>query len=212
LRQACIIITYPSPYYSYFLQRPGGVALTYPITTRRTTGRDSETILIANRWRNCRTIIRRCAEMGIRSVAILFRATARPACKRAMNPTTWAGAVAGYLNARSWSNLAVRPAADARTQATAFCPIMQSWRTSAPSADTLYRPSARVIRRMGGQAEARRSMIKAGVPVTPGTEGNLADCSKAPELTERVGYPIMLKGYIGGVGRGNSPCNTAPLS
>ena len=36
-------------------------------------------------------------------------------------------------------------------------------------------PSAEVIRRMGDKTEARRSMIKAGVPVTPGTEGNVAD-------------------------------------
>jgi biotin carboxylase (EC 6.3.4.14)/acetyl-CoA carboxylase carboxyltransferase subunit alpha len=46
-----------------------------------------------------------------------------------------------------------------------------------------------VIRRMGDKTEARRSMIKAGVPVTPGTEGNVADspkpCAKATASATR---------------------------
>ncbi|MBW4971796.1 acetyl-CoA carboxylase biotin carboxylase subunit, partial [Croceibacter atlanticus] len=65
-----------------------------------------------------------------------------------------------------------------------------------------------VIRRMGDKTEARRSMIKAGVPVTPGTEGNVADIAEALTEGDRIGYPVMLKATSGGGGRGIRRCNS----
>ena len=61
---------------------------------------------------------------------------------------------------------------------------------------------------MGDKTEARRSMIKAGVPVTPGTEGNVADIHEALIEGERIGYPVMLKATSGGGGRGIRRCNS----
>lgn len=69
-------------------------------------------------------------------------------------------------------------------------------------------PSAQVIRRMGDKTEARRSMIAAGVPCTPGTEGNVADLAEALREAERIGYPVMLKATSGGGGRGIRRCNS----
>ena len=45
-------------------------------------------------------------------------------------------------------------------------------------------------------------MIRAGVPVTPGTEGNVRDLAEALREAERIGYPVMLKATSGGGGRG----------
>ncbi len=61
---------------------------------------------------------------------------------------------------------------------------------------------------MGDNTEARRSMIKAGVPVTPGTEGNVADIHEALTEGDRIGYPVMLKATSGGGGRGIRRCNS----
>ncbi|RUQ44636.1 ATP-grasp domain-containing protein, partial [Corynebacterium pseudodiphtheriticum] len=69
-------------------------------------------------------------------------------------------------------------------------------------------PSAEVIRRMGDKTEARRSMIKAGVPVTTGNEGNVADILQALIEGDRIGYPVMLKATSGGGGRGLRRCNS----
>ena len=69
-------------------------------------------------------------------------------------------------------------------------------------------PSAEVIRRMGDKTEARRSMMAAGVPCTPGTEGNVADLAEALREAERIGYPVMLKATSGGGGRGIRRCNS----
>jgi pyruvate carboxylase subunit A len=60
---------------------------------------------------------------------------------------------------------------------------------------------------MGDKTEARRAMIAAGVPVTPGTEGNLANLDEAKSEAARIGYPIMLKATSGGGGRGIRRCD-----
>ena len=52
-------------------------------------------------------------------------------------------------------------------------------------------------------------MRAAGVPVTPGSEGNLKDLDEAVELAEQIGYPVMIKATSGGGGRGIRRCDDA---
>jgi pyruvate carboxylase subunit A len=51
-------------------------------------------------------------------------------------------------------------------------------------------------------------MRAAGVPITPGSEGNLADLDEALKLANEIGYPVMLKATSGGGGRGIRRCDT----
>lgn len=67
---------------------------------------------------------------------------------------------------------------------------------------TFIGPSPEVIRMMGDKSEARRTMIAAGVPVTPGSEGLIEDESVAIREAHRIGYPVMIKATAGGGGRG----------
>ena len=62
---------------------------------------------------------------------------------------------------------------------------------------------------MGDKTAARQAMIEAGVPVTPGSEGNLDDANHALKEAERIGYPVMLKATSGGGGRGIRRCDDA---
>jgi pyruvate carboxylase subunit A len=62
---------------------------------------------------------------------------------------------------------------------------------------------------MGDKTAARSAMIAAGVPVTPGTDGNLRDIDHALEMAAQIGYPIMLKATSGGGGRGIRRCDSA---
>ena len=62
---------------------------------------------------------------------------------------------------------------------------------------------------MGDKTSARDSMRKAGVPITPGSDGNLADLDEALALAEEFGYPIMIKATSGGGGRGIRRCDSA---
>ena len=71
-------------------------------------------------------------------------------------------------------------------------------------------PSAEVISRMGDKTEARKSMVAAGVPVTPGTDGNLSGLNDALIKANEIGYPIMLKATSGGGGLGIRRCDNDP--
>ena len=63
-------------------------------------------------------------------------------------------------------------------------------------------PSADTIRRMGDKAEARRTAQAAGVPVVPGSGGELFDVESALKAAESVGFPLLIKASAGGGGRG----------
>ncbi|MBN3661899.1 MAG: acetyl-CoA carboxylase biotin carboxylase subunit [Ornithobacterium rhinotracheale] len=58
------------------------------------------------------------------------------------------------------------------------------------------------IERMGDKATAKSTMIEAGVPVVPGSEGILESVEEARATAEKIGYPVMLKATAGGGGKG----------
>ena len=63
-------------------------------------------------------------------------------------------------------------------------------------------PSGHVMDMMGDKINARKQMIKAGVPVIPGSDGEVYTAEEALEIAERIGYPVMLKASAGGGGKG----------
>jgi len=168
-------------------------------------------ILIANRGEIAVRIVRACAEMGVRSVAVYAEADRHALHVKRADEAHCIGEepLAGYLNPRKLVNLAVETGCDALHPGYGFLS------ENAELADICVErgikfigPSAEVIRRMGDKTEARRSMIAAGVPCTPGTEGNVADMAEALREGERIGYPVMLKATNGGGGRGIRRCNS----
>src|SRR4029453_7760783 len=63
-------------------------------------------------------------------------------------------------------------------------------------------PGPQAIRLMGDKSRAKKAMIKAGVPVVPGSQGVLEDEEKAVKVARDVGFPVILKASAGGGGRG----------
>ena len=168
-------------------------------------------ILIANRGEIAVRIVRACAEMGVRSVAIYSEADRHALHVKRADEAHCIGAepLEGYLNPRKLVNLAVETGCDALHPGYGF--LSENPELAEICAERGIKfigPSAEVIRRMGDKTEARRSMIAAGVPVTPGTEGNVADINEALSEGERIGYPVMLKATNGGGGRGIRRCNS----
>jgi pyruvate carboxylase subunit A len=64
-----------------------------------------------------------------------------------------------------------------------------------------------VIRHLGYKLAARRSALKAGVPITPGSADNLDDLDAALACARQTGYPVILKATGGGGGRGIRRCD-----
>src|SRR4051812_42611896 len=63
-------------------------------------------------------------------------------------------------------------------------------------------PTPVMIRSMGDKITAKETMIKAGVPVIPGSEGLLQSVSEARTLAKEMGYPVIIKATAGGGGKG----------
>ncbi len=169
-------------------------------------------ILIANRGEIAVRIVRACAEAGIKSVAVYTEADRYALHVKKADESYSLGpdSVAGYLNAHHIVNIAVAAGCDALHPGYGFLSENpQLAKICARRNIRFIGPSEEVIRRLGDKVEARAAMIEAGVPVTPGSDGNLDDVEAALACAEKVGYPVMLKATSGGGGRGIRRCANA---
>ena len=168
-------------------------------------------ILVANRGEIAVRIVRACSEMGIKSVAVYADADRHALHVKKADEAYNLGAdpVAGYLNAHNIVNVAVAAGCDALHPGYGFLsenPELAE--ICARRGIKFIGPNAAVIRQMGDKIEARKAMTGAGIPCTPGSEGNLADLDEAVALAKKIGYPVMLKATNGGGGRGIRRCDS----
>jgi pyruvate carboxylase subunit A len=169
-------------------------------------------ILIANRGEIAVRVIRACAEMGIRSAAIYADADRHSLHVKKADEAYSLGSdpLAGYLNVHNIVNLAVATGCDAVHPGYGFLSENPELaRACVRRGLTFIGPTAEVIARMGDKTEARLAMQKAGVPVTPGSPGNLENLDAALRCADEIGYPVMLKATSGGGGRGIRRCDDA---
>lgn len=167
-------------------------------------------ILIANRGEIAVRIVRACAEMGITSVAVYAEADRNSLHVKKADEAYCLGPdpVGGYLNAHRLVNVALASGCDAIHPGYGFLSENPLFARICERRNIKFiGPKSSVIEKLGNKTQARHTMIKAGVPVTPGSDGNLADISEALEVAENVGYPVMLKATSGGGGRGIRLCN-----
>jgi len=169
-------------------------------------------ILIANRGEIAVRIIRACAEMGIRSVAIYSEADRFGLHVKKADESYFIGSepLAGYLNVHALVDLAASTGCDAIHPGYGFLSENAQFARVCKERGIIFiGPEADVIESMGDKTKARQAMIAAGIPVTPGTDGNLENLEQALEAAEKIGYPIMLKATSGGGGRGIRRCDSS---
>ncbi|MEZ5492113.1 MAG: acetyl-CoA carboxylase biotin carboxylase subunit [Gammaproteobacteria bacterium] len=169
-------------------------------------------VLIANRGEIALRIVRACNELGIRSVAIYTEPDRYGLCVKRADESYSLGEdpIAGYLDPRRIVNLALETGCDAIHPGYGFLSENAEFaRLCEQKGITFVGPKASVIAGMGDKTQARDSMRAAGVPVTPGSDGNLADLHEAIDVAETIGYPVMLKATSGGGGRGIRRCDNA---
>ena len=169
-------------------------------------------VLIANRGEIAVRIVRACAEMGIRSVAIYTEPDRYALHVKRADESFSLGddPLAGYLDPLRIVNLAVETGCDAIHPGYGFLSENAEFaRLCEKNNITFIGPKSTVIDKMGDKTAARDSMREADVPITPGSDGNLADLDEALSLAKEVGYPVMIKATSGGGGRGIRRCDSA---
>ncbi len=170
-------------------------------------------ILIANRGEIALRVIRACRELGIESVAIYSEADA---ASPHVEAATCAVCVGGPKSEDSYRNMSAILQAAEQTEAKAIHPGYGFLSENALFAElctqhkfTFIGPSPQVIRMMGDKATARRTMVKLGVPVVPGSEGVIGNLDEARAFAEQIGFPVLLKATAGGGGKGMRVCRDA---
>jgi pyruvate carboxylase subunit A len=167
-------------------------------------------ILIANRGEIAVRIIRACKEMGITSVAIYSDADRYALHVKKADESYFIGndPLSGYLNAHRIVNLAVTARCDAIHPGYGFLSENPELAAICNRRGIKFiGPDSNVIKKMGDKIEARKAMIEAGVPVIPGSDGNIKDLEEAKIIAKDIGYPVMLKATNGGGGRGIRRCD-----
>jgi pyruvate carboxylase subunit A len=167
-------------------------------------------ILIANRGEIAVRIVRACAEIGITSVAVFAEADRNALHVKKADEAYSLGPdpVSGYLSAHRLVNIAEASGCDALHPGYGFLSENPLLAFICERRNLKFiGPSSKVIKKLGNKTTARQTMISAGVPITPGSEGNLTDLNEAISVAETIGYPVMLKATSGGGGRGIRLCN-----
>ena len=164
-------------------------------------------ILIANRGEIALRVIRTCREMGIKTVAVYSTADKDSLHVRFADEAVCIGKPA---SSESYLNIPHIMAAAEITNADAIHPgygfLAENSKFSQICADHNIKfigPTPEMINAMGDKITAKETMIKAGVPVVPGSGGLLESIEEAKDLAKnKVGYPVILKATAGGGGKG----------
>jgi acetyl-CoA carboxylase, biotin carboxylase subunit len=163
-------------------------------------------ILIANRGEIALRVIRTCREMGIKTVAVYSTADRESLHVRFADEAVCIGPAA---SAQSYLDMRRIMTAVEITNADAVHPGYGFLAENAQFAELCGQyhikfigPTPDQIRKMGDKVTAKETMIAAGVPVIPGSDGLVTDMDDAKAICEKIGYPVMVKATAGGGGKG----------
>jgi acetyl-CoA carboxylase biotin carboxylase subunit len=163
-------------------------------------------VLIANRGEIALRVIWACKELDIPTVAVHSDVDRDSLHVRFADEEVCIGpakSADSYLNVTSILAAAEITGADAIHPGYGFLSENANFaEICAECGITFIGPAPDTIRRMGDKAEARRTMIAAGVPVLPGSEGTISDPDAALGLAREIGFPVIVKASAGGGGRG----------
>ncbi len=163
-------------------------------------------ILIANRGEIALRVIRTCKEMGVKTVAVYSTADKESLPVRFADEAVCIGPAESSKSYLSISNIiaaaeitnadAIHPGYGFLSENEKFSRVCQEHNIKFIGA------LPEQISAMGDKATAKATMIKAGVPCVPGSEGLLKDLDDAKKQAKKIKYPVMMKATAGGGGKG----------
>ncbi|AXX93799.1 acetyl-CoA carboxylase biotin carboxylase subunit [Arcobacter ellisii] len=163
-------------------------------------------ILIANRGEIVQRAVRTIREMGKKSVAIYSAGDKNASyLKHADEAVCIGGAKSSesYLNIPAIITAAEMTGCDAIFPGYGFLSENQDFVEICRLHNIKFiGPSVEVMEKMADKSKAKEEMIKAGVPVVPGSKGAVHSVTEGKKVAAEIGYPIMAKAAAGGGGRG----------
>ncbi len=165
-----------------------------------------EKILIANRGEIALRVIRACKELGIRTLAVYSEADVDSLHVQLADETICIGSppssdsylkIDRIMSAAEVGDVdAIHPGYGFLAENAHFAEVCESCKIK------FIGPTSAAMRAMGDKNAARSAARKAGVPVTPGSDGVVENETEAIKLAKKIGYPVMIKAVAGGGGRG----------
>ncbi|MEO1102018.1 MAG: biotin carboxylase N-terminal domain-containing protein, partial [Pseudomonadota bacterium] len=165
-----------------------------------------EKVLIANRGEIALRIHRACKEMGLATVAVHSEADADAMAVRLADESVCIGpppSSESYLKKSRIIAAAEITGADAIHPGYGFLSENAQFAEMVEAHDLIFiGPKPEHIRTMGDKIAAKQAMIDAGVPVVPGSDGEVSSIGEAKKAAKKIGYPVLVKASSGGGGRG----------
>jgi acetyl-CoA carboxylase biotin carboxylase subunit len=162
-------------------------------------------ILIANRGEIAVRVIRACTEMGIESVAVYSTADKDSLHVQLATQAVCIGpapAKDSYLNENAILQVAKSTRCEAIHPGYGFLSENADFADRCAEEGLVFiGPSGDAIRKMGDKSQARAIMKKNGVPVVPGSDGDVT-LEEGEKIAADIGYPVLIKAAAGGGGRG----------
>ncbi|WP_310476821.1 biotin carboxylase N-terminal domain-containing protein [Sandarakinorhabdus sp.] len=160
-------------------------------------------ILIANRGEIARRVIRTAHAMGIATVAVHSAADAHAPFVREAGQSVPLAGDRPYLDVDAIIAAAKRTGADAVHPGYGFLSENAEFAKALKKAGLIFiGPPEAAMRVMALKDTAKAAMKKAGVPITPGYQGNDQSLVRLQKAAEGVGYPLLIKAVAGGGGKG----------
>jgi len=163
-------------------------------------------ILIANRGEIALRVLWACKELGVQTVAVYSEADSESLHVRFADQAVCIGPprnIDSYLNIPAIISAAEITGADAIHPGYGFLSESAYLAEICEACSIKFiGPGPNAIRLMGDKSRAKKTMVKAGVPVIPGSPGVVQDEEAAAKAAREVGFPLLLKASAGGGGRG----------
>ena len=172
-----------------------------------------EKVLIANRGEIALRIHRACREMGIKTVAVHSTVDAEAMHVKLADEAVCIGpapAKDSYLNKAAIISAAMVTGADAIHPGYGFLSENADFADMVEAHGMVFiGPKPEMIRLMGDKVTAKKAAIESGLPVVPGSDGDVKTVDEALMWGEKIGYPVIVKAAAGGGGKGMKVANNA---
>ncbi|MDF1533649.1 MAG: acetyl-CoA carboxylase biotin carboxylase subunit [Methanosarcinaceae archaeon] len=163
-------------------------------------------VLVANRSEIAIRVMRACRELGVSTVAVYSEADKNALFAKYADEAYLIGPAPSsksYLNMDAIIDVAKKSGADGIHPGYGFLSENAVFAKKCEDNGIIFiGPPSSVIEQMGSKIAARTAMIKAGIPVVPGTEDPIENVDDAIEIADSIGYPVIIKASAGGGGIG----------